>query len=346
MIGTRLTRGQGLGNQLFCYVTTRCIAEDHGFDYSILGADTLANNMHSDCGLYFMDLDMGVPATESDFASEYHEREDRLYAGNSRHDVEHGVYVTGRDEQLANPEDGTLLYGNMQDQSYFVSHKEEIRQWLKVKPEYDCMDYCADDLCILHVRCTDYMNCPELLLGRRYWKLGMRHMRTINPGMRFMIITNDVKAASRLLPGVPACNFDLARDYSIIKNARYLLLANSSFTFFPAFTSETVRYVLAPKYWARHNVSNGYWASEQNVYDGFHYMDRSGRVFTPEECREELKVYKSRSKMYSRLGVEPKGLARALMLLRAKCVYGVFFAGRAVRALKRRLHVGADGKTE
>ncbi|MBQ8946513.1 MAG: glycosyl transferase [Lachnospiraceae bacterium] len=346
MIGTRLTKGQGLGNQLFCYITTRCIAEDKGYDFAILGADTLANNMHSDCGLYFMDLDPGVPAAESDFTSEYHEREDRLYVGNSVHDVEHGVYVTGRDDKMADPVDNTLLLGNMQDESYFISHKSQIREWLKVKPEYDCMDYCDDDLCIIHMRCTDYMNCPELLLSRRYWKQGIRHMRTINPDMRFMIITNDVKAASRFLPGIPAYNFDLAKDYSIIKNAKYLLLANSSFTFFPAFTSERNEYILAPKFWARHNVSDGYWASEQNIYTGFHYMDRRGRVFTPEECREELKVYKSRSKLYSRLGVKPKGFARTFQLIRAKRIYAVFYLGRIMRALQRRLKIGEAGKVK
>ena len=67
MIGTELLKGQGLGNQLFCYVTTRCIAMNQGRDFSILGSETLANNIHSSCGLYFMDLDFGVKAGKEDF---------------------------------------------------------------------------------------------------------------------------------------------------------------------------------------------------------------------------------------------------------------------------------------
>ena len=67
MIGTRLSKGQGLGNQLFCYVTARCIAERRGLPFSVLGGETLANNIHSQCGLYFMDLDLGEPAREEDF---------------------------------------------------------------------------------------------------------------------------------------------------------------------------------------------------------------------------------------------------------------------------------------
>ena len=57
----------------------------------------------------------------------------------------------------------------------------------------------------------------------------MKQMRRINPDMEFMIITNDVREAGKFLPGIPAYNFDLAKDYSILKNAKYLLLANSSF---------------------------------------------------------------------------------------------------------------------
>ena len=86
MIGTKLSKGQGLGNQLFCYVTARCIAKKKGLPFSILGGETLANNIHSRCGLYFMDLDLGQPAGEEDFTNVYQEREEResLLAENKR----------------------------------------------------------------------------------------------------------------------------------------------------------------------------------------------------------------------------------------------------------------------
>lgn len=156
MVGTELLKGQGLGNQLFCYVTTRCIAKKQGYEFSILGSDTLANNIHSNCGLYFMDLDFGVPSKKEDYAREYWEKEDRLFLPNSDHDLKHGAYVTGTDEELMNIEDNVLIGGNMQSEDYFIQYKEQIKEWLKVKPEFECYDYCQDDLCILHLRCTDY----------------------------------------------------------------------------------------------------------------------------------------------------------------------------------------------
>lgn len=343
IIATELLKGQGLGNQLFCYITTRCIAMRNGCDYSILGSETLANNIHSQCGLYFMDLEFGVPAKKEDFNRVYYEKEDRLYLANSKHDIEHGCYVTGTDEVMLNMKENVLMYGNMQSEDYYLPYKEQIKQWLRVKPQYDCYDYSQEDLCIIHLRCTDYMDSPELFLQKKYWINGMKNMRKINPDMRFMIITNDVKEAEKLIPGVKAYNFDLAKDYSIIKNAKYLLLANSSFTCFPAFTSETVKKIIAPKYWARHNVSDGYWASEQNIYEGWDYQDREGRLFTAEECRRELEQYKKESAVYQKLNCPMEEKDKAAAYRKAERFYKSYKNKYYWNSVKRKLRLLLKG---
>ena len=146
-----------------------------------------------------------------------------------------------------------------------------------------------------------------------------------------------MKEANKFLPGVPAYNFDLAKDYSILKNARYLLLANSSFAYFPAFTSDRDPYIIAPKYWARHNVSDGYWASEQNIYSGWHYMDRKGRVFTDEECRQELNEYKKKSRRYRRLNVHPGKMRECFYKIQSKCIYANARLRKITRGVIRRI---------
>ena len=196
MLGIETQEGFGLGNQLFFYVTTRCIALSRGYAFSVLDPEHFANNMHSDCGLYFMDLDMGVPSSREDYEKVYHEKESRLFAGNSKHDLTHGVYV--------------------------------------------------------------------------------------------------------------------------------------------AFTSDTVQYILAPKYWARHNVSDGYWASEQNIYEGWHYMDRRGRVFSAQECREKLAQYKKTSSKYARLNEKPTGLRLSCMKLRGWYIYKRAYLEKIGRGVMRR----------
>ena len=48
-----------------------------------------------------------------------------------------------------------------------------------------------------------------------------------------MVVTDDIAAANRILPEVKAYHFDLAGDYTVIKNAYYLILSNSTFCIFP-----------------------------------------------------------------------------------------------------------------
>lgn len=59
VIGTEFLKGQGLGNQLFCYVTARCIALERGCAFGTAGQEQLAVNIHSKKGMYFMDMDLG-----------------------------------------------------------------------------------------------------------------------------------------------------------------------------------------------------------------------------------------------------------------------------------------------
>lgn len=337
MIGMELLKGYGLGNQLFCYVTTRCIAMDNQLPFSILGREIMANNMHNDRGLYFMDLDYGVPSQKEDYRNVYHEKEDRIYIGNSRHDMEHGCYIAGADEKLRKVEDGTLIYGNMQDESYFISHIDQIKQWLKIKPEYDSYEYSRENLCIINMRGGEYTGSPELFIDKGYWIHGMRQMKKIRPDMEFMIVTDDVEAAGKMLPGIPAYHFDIGKDYVTLKNAYYLLLSNSSFACLPAHTSETLKFAIAPKYWARYNVSDGYWASEQNIYSLFHYMDRKGRLFSAHECREELAEYKRKSAKYARRNQKPGKIRRFFQNIRRGLVYGWFYLKKIRRALVRRI---------
>ncbi|MBR4530173.1 MAG: glycosyl transferase [Lachnospiraceae bacterium] len=338
MIGTELLRGQGLGNQLFCYVTARAIAKERGVPFGTAGAETLVHNIHDDSGMYFMDLDLGeiIPPEQISSFARFDDDDTRIYIGTSAHDLTHGAYISGAKESIHEVADNTLLYGNLQDESYFASCRDEIGEWLKVKPEYDTHEYTADDLCVIHLRCGDYMSEPNLFLGRRYWRNGVKNMRRINPAMRFVVITDEPESAKKILPEFPAISNDIGTDYAIIKNARYLLLANSSFAVFPAMTSKELKYAIAPKYWARHNVSDGYWASEQNIYSFLHYQDRDGRIFTPEDCRAELAEYKKHSRRYARRGIRPTGAALALQVLRSKAAYYGYYFIRACRSLIRR----------
>ena len=86
---------------------------------------------------------------------------------------------------------------------------------------------------------------------------------------------------------------------AIIKNAKYLIASNSSFSIFPSLTSNTLKYIIAPKYMLRHNYSDGYWSQGYNIYPGYTYMDREGKLFNYNECVEEFVNYTTKTNYYS-----------------------------------------------
>lgn len=339
MIGTEFIKGQGLGNQLFCYVTARAIAEENGYEFGTAGQEIFAVNIHSDRGMYFMDVDLGhtITSEEKKTFQVYYDKDNRLYIGNSEHDRDHGCYISGRDEEIHHIKDNTLIYGNMQDESYFIKYIDQVKQWLHVKEEFDSYEFSRENLCIINMRGGEYTGSPELFIDKKYWIHGIREMKKIRPDMEFMIVTDDVEAARKMLPGIPAYHFDMGKDYITLKNACYLLLSNSSFACLPAHTSETLKFAIAPKYWARHNVSDGYWASEQNIYSLFHYMDRKGKLFTAEECRKELEEYKKRSRKYANRNKKPSKVKGWMQLLQSKGVYTWFYLKKIKHAVGRRL---------
>lgn len=296
MIGTEFLNGQGLGNQLFCYVSSRCIAIDNGCEFGTAGQDIFANNIHSNKGMYFMDIDLGEVLDQTDEKyNRIYEKEERILLPTNKHDQTLGCYVAGTDENLLRGvSDNTIIYGNLQAEDYFLKYKDEIKKWLKIKPEFVDLKFSKDNLCILNMRGGEYRGNEDLYLRKKYWLDAMNYMRHLIPDMQFIIITEDVKAAEEMFPNLKAHHLGMGEDYVALHFAKYLILSNSSFAFWPVFTSDNAEFVIAPKYWARHNCSNGYWASEQNIYTGWNYMDRKGRVYTAEECRVELNEFKKR----------------------------------------------------
>ena len=59
MLATEFLHGQGLGNQLFAYVTTRVLARRLGYDFGIKGLQSAGDSRVNKKGFYFMNLDYG-----------------------------------------------------------------------------------------------------------------------------------------------------------------------------------------------------------------------------------------------------------------------------------------------
>ena len=343
LIGTKIVKGMGLGNMLFTYVSVRALAKELGAEFAILGKELMQKALADGTqdSAPFLELDYGISASESDFQTTVTEHEDRLFLGNSTHDLTIGCYVSPEDPSLheIDPEGGVLIMGNLQAEGYFRACLKELPGWLAPRKECPSPVPAMENLCLINIRGGEYTGSPELFLRRKYYRDAMARMKKERPDMEFLVITDDFAAAERILPEVLPKHFSTMGDYLALRSARYLILSNSSFGFFPSYTNENAALILAPKFWARHNVSDGYWSGEQNIYDRFLYLDRSGQLFTPEECRKELADYKQRSPKFKRLNTPLTGPALSLGHIQAKLVRASDMWIRANISLGRRLGI-------
>ncbi len=288
MIITEIYNGQGLGNQLHCYVTTRVIALDKGYNFGIMNPNKFK------C-LDFMDLDFGKaviggngpeggpPIQLPEGIKHYFRERDVRHPNNSD--------IRNDDLKLEEIEDNTKLDGLFQSEDRIIHRKDEIKQWLKIKPEKERWGYSSEDICIINFRGGDRVGDANFFLPYDYWINAINRMKVINPRFRFIVITDDVYTAKIFFPFLDVYHFDIASDYSIIKNAKFLILSNSSFPYFATFCSDTIKFIIAPKYWGRYNISDGYWSCGYSIYRNYHYIDRNNNIFTYEECKEEYEKY-------------------------------------------------------
>lgn len=296
MIVTEFYKGQGLGNQLACYVTTRVIAKNKGYKFGI-------KNPNNFKGLDFMNLDFGETVIGGNGPEGGPPK--KLPDGIKHYYVERKIThpITGADIRIYDPNlmnvlDNTKIDGVMQDEQYMINRKNEIRDWLRVKPEYECFDYSDENTCIINFRGGEYTRHKDFFLDESYWRNAVSKMLEINPNFRFIVITDDVKSAKKFFPNYGVFHFSIAKDYVVIKNAHYLILSNSSFAWFPAWLNTNLKYCIAPKYWGRYNISDGYWSSGYNITKGWMYLDRNGNLYDYQTCIEEFNNYKKKHSEY------------------------------------------------
>lgn len=157
------------------------------------------------------------------------------------------------------------------------------------------------DGCTISIRGGEYKGNQKLLLGKRFYEMAIAEVRERFGDVEFRIVTDDRGFASSILPGIPVHSSGgvkripylpylhprkraLAKDFSMLQNSRLLILSNSSFAWWGAYSSNKAEFVLAPKYWAAHNISDGYWSLGGSLTPGWFWMDREGRVASYEDC--------------------------------------------------------------
>ena len=297
MLVSELYDGQGFGNQLWSYVFTRVLALDKEIRFGIQSPEKFK-------GLGFLDLDMGQqvtggsgpeggPPTELPDGIEHYYSERVIL--HPKLDVDIRVLDSGFQEVV----DNTKIEGIFQAEDYIAHRKEDIRRWLRYEPKQLDIDFSDPDICVINFRGGEYKGNPKIFLRRKYWVDAVAQIKSANPKVKFVVITDDPPAARKFFPKYPIRHYGIHGDYQAINSAPYLILSNSSFAFFPAWLNSRAKICVAPKFWAAHNESDGYWGCSYNIVRDWTYLDRDGSTCDFDECIEGLaKFQQLHSNMY------------------------------------------------
>jgi hypothetical protein len=146
MLITEFYKGQGLGNQLACYVTTRVLALDLGYEFGIMHPERFK-------GADFMSLDFGCPVVggagpEGGPPTKLPNGIKHYVQENSEIHPLTGIEVRGYDYSLRDIRDHTKLDGLLQGEDYIAHRRVEIASWLKIKPTDEVLELCKK-MCVL-----------------------------------------------------------------------------------------------------------------------------------------------------------------------------------------------------
>lgn len=257
--------GSGLGNQLHRYVATRVLALDKGYDFSMVAPGNFK-------GSNFMNLDMG-----KEFNMPYRTEigTGKVSTDSTLKLIEYGlksVFPWEEKTPYYNPEfnfieDNTIIDGEFQSGQYFGHRLNEIDEWLETKPLN-----IPDTKCIIGFRGGEYALFPDLFLTQEYWDEAIKLMKKLHHHVTFEVHTDDPETAKKFFPGFE-CIHDIGLNWRSIRNAKYSIIANSSFYILPRLlkhNEDKDSLTIAPRFWARRNTK--VWSTVQNYYKAFQYI--------------------------------------------------------------------------
>lgn len=304
MITTNLTGN--LGNHMWYYSICRIVAEKLNYEWGInpITSYDYHNGMNQ---MYFMDVDFGkemivsgkndrgLNVYQSIIHEYYDEHKSHTYNGDS-------CLINMYDPNVFNIQDNTMIHLISQSEDYLIDRKSDILNWFSIKNEY-VIEYenklnelgiiLDENTCVINFRGGEYKSIPNLIPSRDYWYNCINYMKRINPNMDFIIITDDPNCASAFIPNVKCYHVDIGFDFYVVNKSRYLILSNSSFGWWAAWLNVRSNLTIAPKYFGRYNVSNGYWSLGDSYTRSFVYMDRNGNISNYEDCKKEaIEFYK------------------------------------------------------
>jgi hypothetical protein len=169
--------------------------------------------------------------------------------------------------------DGTRLVGFFQTEQYLLNSRGKIKTWFNVPDNVPLLEASGvdDNTCVINFRGGDYVG-KGLFLPKKFFEDAAAYVTSLLPNVKFVVVTDDVPLAKAWFPAYTVLSLDVFSCFTVVNKARYLIIANSTFSWWAAWLSDNAKVVVAPKYWFGHNSNEG-WLPLDSQTEGFTYLE-------------------------------------------------------------------------
>ncbi|RPG17957.1 MAG: hypothetical protein CBC84_001800 [Pelagibacteraceae bacterium TMED124] len=302
MIFIKFKKGQGLGNQLWSYVTLRSIAKYKSYDYKVLDFE------------FFKGFDiLSIKETNNNYELIDYSKL-KLFREKLYYDNDLNCLCADYDKSILNLNDNSLLEGIFQSERYLIDTNKVLNEFIKINPKKRKQNKTGNNTCILNIRGGEYKRHKDLILPKSYWINGMKNMKNICNSIEFKIVTDDEKYAEKLLPDVEILKGDISNDFLYIQEAKYIIVSNSSFAYFPINLGKKPILTIAPLLWSRFNNKFKRWASPANYYPEWAWQDYQGNIISKKNINKILKITRDEYSTYN-IGLKKYEIKKNIFLL-------------------------------
>ena len=278
MILIEFFEGQGLGNQLWLYSAARVLAD-------LKKCDLYIENDFLFKGANFLNIRY---KSTTDLSKSF-KKNLTVYNEPFYYDPYFNAVITSYDNNFFKVNKNVIVRGLFQSEKYLRDSAYKIETIFKFKDStIGKLERLDSKICLINLRGGEFKRYKNLILPLEYWQLAINYMKEKKNISQFIVVTDDKFYAKRIFPNFEIVSDNIALCFKYLTLAKYLIVSNSSFSYFPIAMNQNKPFVIAPHNWARFNNPLNLWIAPCNFYKKWHWMDKKGRLFKYSELTNHV----------------------------------------------------------
>lgn len=300
-LAINLSKGQGLGNQIFCIAALYKLA-------SILNRKPLIFNYSHYKGESFLPLNKSLFEINTfSCTSKFEIINDlivqELLSGLDITDHKDFIYSLFRSRSKK-----IMLKGNLQNE-FFIPSKEEILNIFPSILELKKMAIIRNNDLLIHIRGGDYKKTLARST-KNYYLNSLKYLETkLNLNSNKYIVCDDRSYARNLLPEITIISsskkdksdikkanhhlgFSIKKDFLSLIKAKYAIIPASTFSFWCRIFAHTIyddAFTLAPLNWYGYRLGNNFASPIRYTFKDFIYIDKGGKTYNSHQIYKKKK---------------------------------------------------------